>query len=243
VNLSYDDGAMPPTQPVALVTGGSRGLGLALTRALAARGWRVVTDGRDAARLAAAHDAAPDVVAVAGDVADPAHRAALADTVTTLGRLDLVVANASDLGPTPLPSLADAPLDAVRAAYEVNVVAPLALAQLVLPALRASGGTWLAVSSDAAVEGYPGWGVYGSSKAALDQLTAVLAAEEPAIHAYAFDPGDMRTDMHQAAFPGEDISDRPEPESVVPAVLALLDLGPAAGRYRAADLLTTGAAR
>jgi NAD(P)-dependent dehydrogenase (short-subunit alcohol dehydrogenase family) len=128
------------------------------------------------------------------------------------------------------------PLDAVRAVHETNVVAPLALAQILLPRLRASHGTWLAVSSDAAVEAYAGWGVYGSSKAALDQLTAVLAVEEPTIRAYAVDPGDMRTEMHQAAFPGEDISDRPEPETVVPAILELLDTRPPAGRYRVSDL-------
>ncbi|ADP83010.1 SDR family NAD(P)-dependent oxidoreductase [Pseudofrankia inefficax] len=230
-----------PTNPVALITGGSRGLGRALAGALADGGWRVVVDGRDAARLAEAVRARPSLVAVAGDVTDPAHRRALVDAATGLGRLDLVVANASDLGPSPLPALAVAPLDAVRTAYETNVLAPLALAQLTLPALRASGGTWLAVSSDAAVEAYPGWGVYGPTKAALDHLTAVLGAEEPAIRAYAVDPGDMLTEMHQRAFPGEDISDRPRPELVAPAILRLLETRPPSGRYRAAVLASAAA--
>jgi NAD(P)-dependent dehydrogenase (short-subunit alcohol dehydrogenase family) len=221
------------SNPVALITGGSRGLGLALADALAENDWRVVVDGRDTARLAAAVRSRPALVAVPGDVTDPAHRQALLDATAELGRLDLVVANASDLGPSPLPTLARAPLDAVRAVYETNVIAPLALAQLVLPALRAGGGTWLAISSDAAVEAYPGWGVYGPSKAALDQLTAVLAEEEPAIRAYAVDPGDMRTEMHQRAFPGEDISDRPAPELVAPALVRLLASRPPSGRYRA----------
>jgi len=221
-------------QPVALITGGSRGLGLALTRALAERGWHVVIDGRDAARLADAA-AAGQVVAVAGDVTDPAHRRELVDTATSLARLDLVIANASELGPSPLPALADVSLDAVRAVYETNVIAPLALAQLVLPTLRASGGTLITISSDAAVEAYPRWGVYGPSKAALDLLAAVLGAEEPAVRVYAVDPGDMRTEMHQRAFPDEDISDRPLPEQVVPAILRLIETRPAGGRYCATD--------
>jgi NAD(P)-dependent dehydrogenase (short-subunit alcohol dehydrogenase family) len=221
--------------PVALITGGSRGLGLALARALAERGWRVVVDGRDAARLTAAVTATPSLVPVAGDVTDAAHRRALVDAASALGGPDLVVANASELGPSPLPALAAAPLEAVRAVYETNVIAPLALAQLVLPALRASGGTWLAISSDAAARAYPGWGVYGPSKAALDHLTAVLAEEEPAVRAYAVDPGDLRTEMHQRAFPGEDISDRPLPEQVIPSILRLLERRPPSGRYRAAS--------
>ncbi|WP_045875468.1 SDR family oxidoreductase [Pseudofrankia sp. DC12] len=235
-----------PTNPVALITGGSRGLGRALAGALADGGWRVVIDGRDATRLDEAVRARPSLVAVAGDVADPAHRQAVVDATTGLGRLDLVVANASDLGPSPLPALAAAPLEAVRAVYETNVLAALALAQLTLPALRASGGTWLAISSDAAVEAFPGWGVYGPSKAALDHLTAVLGQEEPAIRAYAVDPGDMRTEMYQRAFPGEDISDRPRPEQVVPAILRLLETRPPSGRYRAgapAELEPMGADR
>jgi NAD(P)-dependent dehydrogenase (short-subunit alcohol dehydrogenase family) len=152
--------------------------------------------------------------------------------------LDLMIANASELGPTPLP-LAIAPIEAVRAVYETNVVAPLALLQLVLPLLRASNGTVVSVSSDAAVEAYAGWGAYGSSKAALEQLTAVLAVEEPEIRFYAVDPGDMRTEMHQRAFPGEDISDRPLPEAVAPAFLRLLESRPPSGRYQASNVAAT----
>jgi NAD(P)-dependent dehydrogenase (short-subunit alcohol dehydrogenase family) len=217
-------------QPTALVTGAGRGLGLALARALLASGWHVVVDARRAGHLAAA---LPGALIVPGDVTDPAHRDALAASVN---RLDLLVNNASDLGPSPLPRLADAPLVAVRRVYETNVLAPLALTQVFLPLLRAAHGTVLNVSSDAAVEAYEGWGAYGSSKAALDQLTAVLAAEEPELAVYAVDPGDMRTEMHQAAFPGEDISDRPEPETVVPALLQLIATRPPSGRVRAADL-------
>jgi len=217
-------------QPTALVTGAGRGLGLALARALLASGWHVVVDARRADHLAAA---LPGAVIVPGDVTDPAHRDALAASVS---RLDLLVNNASDLGPSPLPQLADVPLAAVRRVYETNVLAPLALTQVFLPLLRAAHGIVLNVSSDAAVEAYEGWGAYGSSKAALDQLTAVLAAEEPELAVYAVDPGDMRTEMHQAAFPGEDISDRPEPETVVPALLQLIATRPASGRVRAADL-------
>ena len=228
----------------ALVTGASRGLGRALATALSARRWRLVVDGRDAARLAAAVARLPHpdlVTAVPGDVADPAHRAALA---TAAGdRLDLLVNNASDLGPSPLPSLADLRIEDLQAILAVNTLAPLALVQLTLPALRRAGGTVLDVSSDAAVEAYPGWGGYGASKAALDRLTAVLAEEHPELHVYAVDPGDMHTAMHQAAFPGEDISDRPAPETVVPALLGLLDEPQPSGRYRAADLRPVGAAR
>src|SRR5215469_13951789 len=193
------------SQPTALVTGAGRGLGLALARALLDRDWSVVVDARRAGHLTAA---LPRAVVVPGDVTDPAHRDALAAAVRGLGRLDLLVSNASELGPSPLPRLADVPLAAVRRVHEVNVLAPLALTQLFLPLLRASRGTVMNISSDAAVEAYPGWGAYGASKAALDQLSAVLAAEEPDLAVYAVDPGDMRTEMHQAAFPGEDISDR-----------------------------------
>ncbi|HEX5290520.1 MAG TPA: SDR family oxidoreductase [Streptosporangiaceae bacterium] len=220
------------TQPTALITGASKGLGRALAGALAARGWRLVADARAPGPLAAD---LPDAVVVPGDVTEPAHRAALAAAVGRLGRLDLLVNNASDLGPSPLPALARYPLDALRRVYETDVVAPLALVQLLAPRLRAAGGIVLNVSSDAAVEPYPGWGGYGSAKAALDQLSAILAAEEPDLRVYALDPGDMRTDLHQAAFPGEDISDRPEPATVVPALLRLLDARPLSGRYRAAE--------
>ena len=230
------------SQPTVLVTGAGRGLGLALARALLSSGWRVVVDARRAGHLAAA---LPGAVVVPGDVTDPAHRDALAAAVSGLAaaneqRLDLLVNNASDLGPSPLPRLADVPLAAVRRVHETNVVAPLALTPVFLPLLRASHGTVLNISSDAAVEAYAGWGAYGSSKAALDQLTAVLAAEEPGLAVYSVDPGDMRTEIHQAAFPGEDITDRPEPESVVPALLRLIATRPPSlRRVRAADLAGT----
>jgi NAD(P)-dependent dehydrogenase (short-subunit alcohol dehydrogenase family) len=219
--------------PTAIVTGAGRGLGLALARSLLAGGWRVVVDARRAGHLA---EALPGAVVVPGDVTDPAHRDVLARAVSELGRLDLLVNNASDLGPSPLPRLADVPLAAVRRVLETNVVAPLALTKTFLPLLRASSGTIVNISSDAAVEAYEGWGAYGSSKAALDQLTAVLAAEEPELAIYCVDPGDMRTEMHQAAFPGEDISDRPLPEAVVPALLQLIATRPPSARVRAADL-------
>lgn len=225
------------TSRTALLTGGSAGLGRALLTALTGDGWRVVTDARDARRLTATVAALPRpdlVTALPGDVADPAHRAALAAAVGD--RLDLLVANASDLGPSPLPRLADLQPDRLAAVLAVNVIAPLALFQAVRPALERAGGRVLHVSSDAAVEAYPGWGGYGAAKAALDQLTAVLAVEHPGLRLWAVDPGDMATDMHQAAFPGEDISDRPRPETVVPALLHLIGSDLPSGRYRAADL-------
>ncbi|HZN18559.1 MAG TPA: SDR family oxidoreductase [Micromonosporaceae bacterium] len=240
---------------VALITGASRGFGNALARQLVAQGWTLVLDARDPGVLASATaDLGTAVTAVAGDVADPAHRAELADAVRAAGRLDLLVNNASLLGPSPQPTLDRYPLAELRQVFDVNVLAPLALTQLVLPWLVEARGSVVNLSSDAAVEAYPGWGGYGASKAALDQLTAVLAAEcaeRPDLRVYAFDPGDMRTDMHQLAFPGEDISDRPLPETVVPALLRLLDERPPSGRYRAVDLLVpaaqeavgTGAAR
>jgi NAD(P)-dependent dehydrogenase (short-subunit alcohol dehydrogenase family) len=224
---------------VALVTGASRGLGRALAGELVRRGWHVVVDARDAIRLASAVDEmqAPDAVtAVAGDVSDPAHRRELADAVDKAGGLDLLVNNASVLGPSPQPRLADYPLDILEQVYAVNTVAPVALLQLVLPQLEERGGRIVDVSSDAAVEAYGGWGGYGSAKAALDQLTAVLAVEHPTLRIYALDPGDMATDLQQQAFPGEDVSDRAAPESVVPAVMKLVDGDLPSGRYRAADL-------
>src|SRR5919199_653248 len=228
------------TPPTALVTGASRGLGAALAEALSRRGWRLVVDGRVPGRLHATVAALPRpdlVTAVPGDVADPAHRAALAAAAGD--RLELLVNNASDLGPSPLPALADLRLEDLQAVLAVNTLAPLALVQLTLPALRRAAGTVLDVSSDAAVEAYAGWGGYGASKAALDRLTAVLAEEHPELHVYAVDPGDMNTAMHQAAFPGEDISDRPAPDTVVPALLRLVRQELPSGRYRAVDLLAT----
>jgi NAD(P)-dependent dehydrogenase (short-subunit alcohol dehydrogenase family) len=221
--------------PVALVTGASRGLGLALARALAGEGWSLVLDARSAQALQV--HAPAGAALVPGDVSDPDHRQALRDAVAAHGHLDLLVNNASHLGPSPQPALRDYPLAELRRVYEVDVLAPLALIQLLLPLL--DGGTVVNVSSDAAVEAYEGWGGYGSAKAALDHLTAVLAVEQPGLRVQAFDPGDMRTQLHQEAFPGEDISDRPLPETVVPAFLRLLDLP--GGRYRAADLLPVAA--
>jgi NAD(P)-dependent dehydrogenase (short-subunit alcohol dehydrogenase family) len=219
--------------PVGIVTGASRGLGLALARALVREGWRLVVDARGAEELAAAWRGMPSVTAIAGDVGDAAHREAL---VAVAGpRIDLLVNNASVLGPSPQPPLADYPLDVLGAVYRVNVLAPLALFQTALPRL-APGACVVNVTSDAAVEPYPGWGGYGSSKAALEQLTAVLAAEQPSLRIHAVDPGDMRTRMHQEAFPGEDISDRPPPEDSVPGLLALVYGGQPSGRYQAREL-------
>ena len=224
--------------PTALITGASRGLGLALTRALVERGWRVVVDARDASSLRAAWPAAPDAVLVAGDVASAAHRRAL---VAAAGpSLDLLVNNASALGPSPQPTLADYPLDELRRVYESNVFAPIALVQQALPSL-ARAAAIVNVTSDAGVEPYAGWGGYGSSKAALEQASAILAAEQPQLRVYAVDPGDMRTQMQQEAFPGEDISDRPPPEGSVPGLLALIEGELPSGRYRARDLAQVAA--
>lgn len=219
--------------PVALVTGGSAGLGRALVTALSREGWTVVTDGRDPVRLATAVDGLPAVVPRPGDVTDPAHLDALAREVAWHGRLDLLVHNASTLGPLPMRPLRDTSTDDLLATWHVNAAAPLALTRRLLPQLRVADGVVLSVSSDAAVEHYETWGAYAAGKAALDHLTLTLAAEE-GLTAYAVDPGDMRTAMHQDAFAGEDISDRPLPESVVPSVLALLRERPTSGRYRAA---------
>jgi NAD(P)-dependent dehydrogenase (short-subunit alcohol dehydrogenase family) len=233
----------PQSRPVAIVTGASRGFGRAVTTALLDRGWAVVGDARraDELKTTATELNSESFIALPGDVTDAAHRDALVVAATAAGALRLVVNNASRLGPSPQPALADYPPDELWAVYQANVFAPLALIRAALPALAAHTGAIVNVTSDAAVEPYARWGGYGSSKAALDQLSAVLAAEVPAVAVYAFDPGDMRTEMHQAAFPGEDISDRPEPETVVPALLRLLDTRPPAGRYRAADLALSGA--
>jgi NAD(P)-dependent dehydrogenase (short-subunit alcohol dehydrogenase family) len=223
----------------AVVTGASRGLGRALAAGLAAAGYALVIDARDPRAVGAAAAAiradfpGSDVTALPGDVTDPAHRTELA---AAAGEIDLLVNNASTLGATPLPALADYPPGELRAALEANVIAPVALTQLFLPALRQRGGAVLNITSDAAVEPYAGWGGYGAAKAALEQASNVLAAEESAIRVWWADPGDLRTDMHQAAFPGEDISDRPLPESVVPALVRLITERLPSGRYRAADL-------
>ncbi|HVV23717.1 MAG TPA: SDR family NAD(P)-dependent oxidoreductase [Pseudonocardiaceae bacterium] len=218
---------------VAIITGASRGLGRALAGGLATAGWRLVLDARGADALAEA-GASTGAVTVAGDVTDPAHRAALIAAADELGGVDLLVNNAGILGPSPQPFLADYPLDVLRDVYEVNVVAPLALTQL---ALRGGATAIVNVTSDAAVEPYPGWGGYGSAKAAVQQLSRVLGAERPDVRVWAVDPGDLRTRMHQEAFPGEDIGDRPLPETVVPAFLRLVAERPVSGRIKLADLL------
>src|SRR5271157_5036565 len=234
---------------VAIVTGASRGLGEALATGLARAGWSLVIDGRDRSALRAAADeirghatAGARVVAVAGDITDADHRHDLTGAAFELGGLDLVVNNAGTLGASPLPSLADYPLGDLRVAFEVNVVAPLGLVQDALPLLLdAAHPRVLNVTSDAAVEAYEGWGGYGAGKAALEHLGAVLAVEFPALTVWSVDPGDLRTVMHQAAFPGEDISDRPEPAAVVPAFLELIAGDRPSGRYRAAELVGAGA--
>jgi len=232
-------GGMTTNHRIAIVTGASRGLGLALACGLAADGYRLVVDGRDGAALRAAVTGLPDpaaVTAVPGDITDPAHRAELARIADQLGGTDLLVNNAGTLGASPLPALADYPLDELRASFEVNVLAPIALTQLLLPSLRERGGAVLNITSDAAVEAYAGWGGYGAAKAALEQASNVLAAEENTLRVWWVDPGDMRTRMHQDAFPGEDISDRPPPEASVPGILRLVDGDLPSGRHLTADL-------
>ena len=217
--------------PVAVITGASKGLGAALAAELDRRGWDLVVDARHGDALAAApgHH-------VPGDVNDPAHRDELARVAERLGGAALLVNNASTLGASPMPAVADLSAEILAATLETNVVAPHALTRGLLSQLLRARGTVVNISSDAAVEPYEGWGAYAASKAALDHLTRILAAEQPTLHVYAVDPGDLRTQLHQDAFPGEDISDRPPPESVVPQLLALLDSGLPSGRYRAADI-------
>lgn len=230
----------------ALITGASRGLGFALARALAVRGWNLVLDGRDAVTLGRAREQlrflAPNVVALPGDVRNDGHRLELATAVEELGDgLDLLVNNASELGPLPLRALAELETADLADIYAVNVFAPVALIGRLLPRLAAGSGIVINVSSDAAAEAYPGWGGYGSAKAALDQATAVFAVEHPGLRWYAVDPGDMRTDLHAAAVPEDDPQQLPLPAAVVPALLHLVDQGPPSGRYRAADLLPEAA--
>jgi NAD(P)-dependent dehydrogenase (short-subunit alcohol dehydrogenase family) len=223
-----------PTAPTAIVTGASRGLGLALARALDERGWRLVVDARGEQALLEATADLEGTIAIAGDLADPEHRAALVGAAGP--RIDLLVNNASLLGPSPQPPLADYPLDVLRNVYEVNVIAPLSLVQLALPRLT-EGAALVNVTSDAGVEPYEGWGGYGSSKAALEHWGAIFAVEHHELRVYTVDPGDMRTQMHQEAFPDEDISDRPSPEDSVPGLLALIDGSQPSGRYQARALV------
>ncbi|MBO0748599.1 MAG: SDR family oxidoreductase, partial [Acidimicrobiaceae bacterium] len=228
---------------VALVTGASRGLGEALSRGLVKAGWTVIVDARDASALNRAADALRTAsprgaaVAVPGDVANPAHRRALVEAAERAGGLDLLVNNASSLGPSPLPALTELAPEDLETLVRTNAVAPLALVQDMAHLLhRSSHPRVVNVTSDASVEAYPGWGGYGASKAALDQLSNVLATEEPGWRVWWVDPGDLRTKMHQDAFPGEDISDRPEPESVVPALLALIRSDRPSGRVRLSEI-------
>jgi NAD(P)-dependent dehydrogenase (short-subunit alcohol dehydrogenase family) len=226
------------TVPVGIVTGASRGLGLALVRALVEREWRLVVDARGADALTRAVFGLEGVVAIAGDVTDPEHRRELVESAGD--RIDLLVNNAGALGPSPQPRLAAYPLAELARVYDANVFAPLALVQEALPRL-APGAAVLDITSDAAVEAYEGWGGYGSSKAALEQLTAILAAEEPQLRIYSVDPGDMRTQTYQQAFPGEDISHLPLPEASVPGLLALIEGSLPSGRYRARELVAVQA--
>ncbi len=225
-------------QRTALITGASRGLGLALARQLAQQGWRLVVDARGADALEIARlelSSKTAVIAIAGDVRDARHRAQLVGAVAHMGGLDVLVNNASLLGPSPQPHLLEYPLEVLERVYQANVLAPLALIQELYQQLK-PGACVMNITSDAAVEAYPGWGGYGSSKAALEQLSRILAAENPALRVYWVDPGDMRTQMHQEAFPGEDISDRPPPEESVPGLMALITGSYPSGRYTARAL-------
>jgi NAD(P)-dependent dehydrogenase (short-subunit alcohol dehydrogenase family) len=225
----------------ALITGASRGLGLALSRRLAVEGWILIIDARGAEALEAARAELAQlthVVAIPGDVTDEEHRRTLARAAHEAGSLDVLVNNASILGPSPQPELLDYPLDVLEEVYRTNAVAPLALVQAVGEDLK-PGARILNITSDAGVEPYLGWGGYGSSKAALEHLSAILAAENPSLRVYRVDPGDMRTQMHREAFPGEDISDRPLPEESVPGLLELLTGDLPSGRYEARALVQT----
>ncbi|GAC1639564.1 MAG: SDR family oxidoreductase [Herpetosiphon sp.] len=225
-------------QRTALVTGASEGLGLALSAALAQDGWRLIIDARREPLLAAARDRLAEktlVVALVGDVTDPDHRAALATAASAAGGLDLLINNASLLGPSPQPLLLDYPLPILETVFRVNVISPLAVIQAVQSSMKPKAVV-INISSDAAVEAYAGWGGYGASKAALDHLTAILAVEHPNWRVYAVDPGDMQTTMHQSAFPDEDISDRPLPDVIVPHLLGLIAGDLPSGRYQARTL-------
>jgi NAD(P)-dependent dehydrogenase (short-subunit alcohol dehydrogenase family) len=227
------------TSKTALITGASRGLGLALARGLAKQGWQLIIDARGEAALKDAYwelSGLTKVTAVAGDVNDMAHRRALVASARALGGLDAVINNASFLGPSPQPELLDYPLPTLAEVFQANVIAPLAVIQAVHRTFK-PGARIINVTSDAAVEAYEGWGGYGASKAALEHLSAILAAENPTWRVYWVDPGDMRTQMQQEAFPGEDISDRPLPEVSVPGLIALLEGDWPSGRYQARTIL------
>ncbi len=228
------------TTRTALITGASRGLGRALARQLAQQHWTLILDARGSQALAAVRDelaTLTNVIALAGDVTSGDHRQALAAAAHSVGGLDALVNNASMLGPSPQPELLAYPLEVLERVYRTNVLAPLALIQQLQHELKPNARI-LNITSDAGVEAYPGWGGYGSSKAALEQLSAILAVENPNWRVYWIDPGDMRTQMHQEAFPGEDISDRPLPEESVPGLLALLTGEHPSGRYAARSLAT-----
>lgn len=232
---------MTEQRPVAIITGASRGLGRVLAEELAVRGWSLVLDARHERALREAVRNLPGGPhpAIAGDVADPAHRRDLVDVAAELGGASLLVNNASTLGVSPLPSLAELDTTTYLRILQVNLVAPIALTAALLPQLRTHSGVVVNVTSDASVEPYETWGGYGSSKAGLDHATRVLAAEEPGLRVYAVDPGDMRTQMHQDAFPGEDISDRPPPEDSVPGLTALIEGDAPSGRYQAREVTPT----
>ena len=232
-------------QRAALITGASRGLGLALARALADEGWTLIIDARGEDALESARTELSErtrVSAIPGDASDPEHRATLAEAAREVGGLDALVNNASILGPSPQPALLDYPLGVLEEVYRTNTISPLALVQMLRNELKQDARV-INVTSDAAVEPYEGWGGYGSSKAALEQLSNILAAENPNLRVYRVDPGDMRTRMQQEAFPDEDISDRPLPEESVPGFLELITGDLPSGRYEARALATSTSVR
>jgi NAD(P)-dependent dehydrogenase (short-subunit alcohol dehydrogenase family) len=238
LRTSDSNGTRGAGDRVAVVTGASQGLGFALAAALVGAGWSIVVDARRADRLERAvatfRRASPSatVIGIAGDVTDPAHRKALSRAASTLGPVGLLVNNASTLGTSPLARLDGIDPDIFRSIFDVNVVAPIALVGELADHL-APGATILNITSDAGVEAYETWGGYGASKAALEHASRVLAVERPDLRVLVVDPGDMRTEMHQDAFPGEDISDRPDPAEVVPALVNLIEGDQPSGRYEA----------